>query len=212
MTVKEESEKAVLTVNIQKTKIVASGPITSWQIHGETIQTVTDFIFLGSKITVDSDCTHEVKRHLLHGRKTMPNIDSILRSRDITWLTKFWVVKAMVFPVVMYKCESGNIKKSELWTTDINSEYPLEVLILKLKLQYLATWCEELTHWKIPWCWERLREGGDRGRNGLMASSTQWTWVWAVVGTWRRTEKPGGLQSICQGSDTTEQLNGTELL
>ena len=88
MTVKEESEKAVLTVNIQKTKIVASGPITSWQIHGETIQTVTDFIFLGSKITVDSDCTHEVKRHLLHGRKTMPNIDSILRSRDITWLTK----------------------------------------------------------------------------------------------------------------------------
>ena len=88
MTVKEESEKAVLTVNIQKTKIVASGPITSWQIHGETIQTVTDFIFLGSKITVDSDCTHEVKRHLLHGRKTMPNIDSILRSKDITWLTK----------------------------------------------------------------------------------------------------------------------------
>ena len=107
----------------------------------------------------------------------------------------------MVFPVVMYKCESGNIKKSELWTTDINSEYPLEVLILKLKLQYLATWCKELTHWKIPWCWERLREGGKggaRGRNGLMASSTQWTWVSAIVGTWRRTGKPGGLQSICQ--------------
>ena len=103
--VKEESEKAGLKLNIQKTKIMTSSPITSWQIDGETVETVTDFIFLGFKITVDSDCTHEIKRRLLLGRKAMTNLDSILKSRDITLPTKIRLVKAMVFPVVMYGCE-----------------------------------------------------------------------------------------------------------
>ena len=102
MKVKEESEKAGLKLNIQKTKIMASGPITSWQIDRETVEAVIDFIFLGSKITVDSDCSHKIKRHLLLGRKAMTNLDSILKSRDITLLTKICTVKAMVFPVVMY--------------------------------------------------------------------------------------------------------------
>ena len=106
MKVKERSEKAGLKLNIQKMKILASGPITSWQIDGETVETVTDFIFLGSKITVHSDCSHGIKRHLLLGRKAMTNLDSILKGRDITLLTKVHIVKAMVFPIVMYGCES----------------------------------------------------------------------------------------------------------
>ena len=110
MKVKEESEKVGLKLNIQKTKIMASGPITSWQIDGET---VTDFIFLGSKITANGDCTHEIKRHLVLGRKVMTNLDSILKSRDITSPTKVCLVKAMVFPAVMYGCESWTIKKAE---------------------------------------------------------------------------------------------------
>ena len=105
MRVKEESEKAGLKLNIQKTKIMASGPITSQQINAEKVETLTDFIFLGSKITVDSDCSHEIKRHLLLGRKAITNLDSTLKSRDITWLTKVRIGKAMVFPVVMYGCE-----------------------------------------------------------------------------------------------------------
>ena len=113
MKVKEEGEKAGLKLNIQKTKIMASGPITSWQIHGETVETVTDFIFLGSKITADGDCSHEIKRHLLLGRKAMTNLDSILKSRDITLPTKVCLIKAMVFPVVMYGCESWTRKKAE---------------------------------------------------------------------------------------------------
>ena len=143
--------------------------------------TVTDFIFLGSKITEDGDCSHEIKRHLLLGRKAMTNWDSILRNRDITLLTKVRLVKAMVFPVVMYGCESWTIKKVEHqridafelwcwrrllrvpWTTrrsnqsilkEISPEYSLEGLMLKLKRQYLATWCAELTHWQRPGCWE----------------------------------------------------------
>ena len=111
--VKEESEKVDLKFNIQKTKIMASGPITSWQIDGETMETVSDFIFLGSKITADGDCSHEIKRRLLLGRKAMTNLDSILKSRDITLSTKVHLVKAMVFPVVMYGCESWTIKKAE---------------------------------------------------------------------------------------------------
>ena len=111
MKVKKESEKVGLKLNIQKTKIMASGPITSRQIDGETMETVTDFIFLGSKITADGDCSHEIKRHLLIGRKAMTNLDSILKSRDITLLTKVLRVKAMDFPVVMYGCESWTIKK-----------------------------------------------------------------------------------------------------
>ena len=110
MKVKEESEKVGLKLNIQKTKIMASGPTTSWRIDGETMETVTDFLFGGSKITADGECSHEIKRHLLLGRKAMTNLDSILKSREITLPTK---VKAMVFPVVMYGCESWTIKKAE---------------------------------------------------------------------------------------------------
>ena len=113
MRVKEEGEKASIKLNIQKTKIMASGPITSWQIAEETMETVTDFISGGSKITADGDCSHEIKRHLLLGRKAMTNLDSILKSRDITLLTKVHLVQAMVFPVVMYGCESWTIKKAE---------------------------------------------------------------------------------------------------
>ena len=113
MEVKEESEKTGLKFNIQKTKIMASGPITSWQIDGETMETVRDFIFLGSKITADGDCIHEIKRHLLFGRKATTNLDNIWKSRDITLPRKVRLVKAMVFPVVMYGCESWTIKKAE---------------------------------------------------------------------------------------------------
>ena len=113
MKVKEESEKVGLKLNIQKTKIMASSPITSWEIDGETVETVSDFIFLGSKITAYGDCSHEIKRHLLLGRKIMTNLDSILKSRDITLPTKVRLVKAMVFPVVIYGCESCTVKKAE---------------------------------------------------------------------------------------------------
>jgi len=165
MKVKEDSEEVGLKLNIQKTEIMASGPITSWQIDGETMKIVTDFIFLGSQITADGDCSHEIKRHLLLGRKAMTNLDSILKSRDITFPTKVCVVKAMVFPVVMYGCESWTIKEAECrridafelwcwrrllrvpWTArrsnqsvlkEISPEYSLEELMLKLKLQYLG--------------------------------------------------------------------------
>ena len=113
MKVKEESEKVALKLNIQKMKIMASGPITSWEIDGETVETVADFVFLGSKITADGDCSHEIKRRLLLGRKVMSNLDSILKSIDITLLTKVHLVKAMVFPVVMYGCENWTVKKAE---------------------------------------------------------------------------------------------------
>ena len=153
---------------------MASGLIISWQVDGETMETVTDFTFLGSKITADGDCSHKIKRHLLLGRKAMTNLDSILKSRDITLPTKIRVVKAMVFPVVMYRCERWTIKNAEnqiieafeLWfwrrlfrtawrsnqsiLKEINSEYSLEGLMLKLKLQYFGHLTEELTHWKIP--------------------------------------------------------------
>ena len=165
MKVKEESEKPGLKLNIQKTKVMASGPITSWQIDGETMETVTDFIFLGFKITADGDCSHEIKRCLLLGRKATTNLDSILKNRDIALLTKIHLVKAMVFPVVMYGFESWTIKKPEHqridafelrcwrrllrvpWTArrsnesilkEISSEYSLGGLMLKLKLQYFS--------------------------------------------------------------------------
>ena len=129
MKVKAESEKVGLKLNNQKTKIMASGPITSWQIDGETVETVSDFIFGGSKITTDGDCSHEIKRRLLPGRKAMTNLDSILKGKDITLPTKVCIVKAMVFPVVIYGCESWTIKKAE---------YSLEGLMLKLKRQYFG--------------------------------------------------------------------------
>ena len=113
MKVKVGSEKVGLKLNIQKTKIMASGPITSWEIGGESVETVSDFIFLGSRITADGDCCHEIKRHLLLGRKVMTNLDSIFKSRDITLPTKVHLVKAMIFPVVMYGCESWTMKKAE---------------------------------------------------------------------------------------------------
>ena len=165
MRVKDESGKAGLKLNIQKTKIMAFGPITSWQIEGETVETVIDFIFLGSKITADGDCSHEIKRRLLLGRKAMTNRDSILKSRDITLTTNVCLVKILVFPVVMYGCESWTIKKAEHqridafklwcrrrllrvpWTArksnqsilkEISPKYSLEELMLKLKLQYFG--------------------------------------------------------------------------
>ena len=165
MKVKEESEKVGLKLNIQKTKIMASGPITSWEIDGGTVETVSDFIFLGSKITADGDCSHEIKRHLLLGRKVMTNLDSIFKSRDITLPTKVHLVKAMVFPVVMYGCESWTVKKAErrkidafeLWCwrrllrvpwivrrsnqsilKEISPGISLEGMMLKLKLQYFG--------------------------------------------------------------------------
>ena len=163
MKVKEESEKVGLKLNIQKNKIMASGPITSWNIDGETMETVTDFIFWGSKITADSDSSHEIKRLLLLGRKFMTNLDTILKNKDITLPTKVCLVEAMVFPVVMYGCKSWTIKKAECrridafelwhwrillrvpWTArrsnqsilkEISHEYSLQGLMLKLKLQY----------------------------------------------------------------------------
>ena len=119
MKVKEESEKTGLKINIQKTKIMASGPITSWQIDGETTETVTDFISLSSKITADGDCSHDIKRHLLLGRKAMTNLDSILKNRDITLTTNICLVKSMVFPVVIYGCESWTIKKAQSRRIDV---------------------------------------------------------------------------------------------
>ena len=165
MKVKEEGEKVGLKLNFQKTKIMASGPITSWQIDGETVETMSDFIFGGSKITADGDSSHEIKRHLLLGRKVMTNLDSIFKSRDITLPTKVHLVKAMVFPVVMYGCENWTVKKAEHrridafelwcwrsllrvpWTArrsnqsilkEISPGYSLERMMLKLKLQYFG--------------------------------------------------------------------------
>ena len=165
MKVKEESEKVGLKLNIQKTKIITSGPITSWQIDGETVETVSDFIFGGSKITADGDCSHEIKRHLLLGRKVMTNLDSILKSRAIILPTKFHLVQDIVFPLVVYGCESWTIKKAEYrridafelwcwrrllrvpWTArrsnqsilkEMSPGCSLEGLTLKLKLQYFG--------------------------------------------------------------------------
>ena len=180
----------------------------------------------GSKITADGDCSHEIKRHLLLGREVMTNLDSILKSRDITLSTKVHLVKALIFPGLMYGCESWTIKKAECWRIDafelwcwrrllrvpwtarrsdqsilkkISPEYSLEGLILKLKLQYFGHLMEELTHWKRPWFWQRLKAGGegdDRGWDDWMASLTQWTWVWVNSVSWWWTGRPGVLQSM----------------
>ena len=171
---------------------MASCPITSWQIDGETVETLPDFIFLGSKISADGDCSHEIKKRLLLGRKVMTNLDSLLKSRDITLPTKVCLVKAMAFPVIVYGCESWTVKKAERWRTDAfellcwrrllrvpwtarrsnQSIWKESILNIHWKdwcwswnSNTLATWCEELTHWRRPWCWERLkagREGDDR--------------------------------------------------
>ena len=193
MKVKEKSEKVGLKLNIQKTKIMASGPITSWEIDGDTVETVSDFIFGGFKITADGDCSHEIKRCLLLGRKAMTNLDSMLKSRDVTLPTKVCLIKAMVFPVVMYGCETWTIKKAkcqridafELWcwrrllrvpwtarqsnqsiTKEINPEYSLEGLMLKLKLQFfghLMLRTNSLEKTLILGKIESRRRGDDRG-------------------------------------------------
>ena len=202
-------------------KIMASGTITSWQTDWETMEMMTDFISLGSKITADGDWGHEIKRRLFLGRKVMTNLDSILKSRDITLPTKVCLVKAMVFPVVMYGCEkcineeSWALKNWCFWTVVLEKtlEDPLDCKEIQpvnpkgnqswifigrewcwsWSSNTLATWCEEVTHWKRPWCWERLREGGGGGpqRNKLdgitdlteMSLSKLWSWWW--------TGKPG---------------------
>ena len=205
---------------------MASIPITSWQINGETMDTVTDFIFLGSKITADGDCSHEIKRQLLLGRKAMTNLDSILKSRDISLSTKVHLVKAMVFPVVMYGCETWTIKKAGHWRTDafelwcwrrllkvprtarrsnqcilkeIRPEYSLEGLMLKLKLQYFGYLMQRTDSFEKTLMLRKVegrRRGDDRGWDGWMASPTLWTWVWVSFGSLWWTGKPGMLQSM----------------
>ena len=181
-----------------------------WGNSGNSV----DFIFWGSKITADGDCSHEIKRRLLLGCKVMTNLDSILKSRDIILPTKVCLVKAMVFPVVMYGCESWTIKKAECqridafelwclrrllrvpWTVRRSNQSFLKGISLTLHWKdwcwswssnTLATWCEELTHWKRPWCWERLKVGGkgdNRGWDGWLVSPSWWTWVWVNSGSW----------------------------
>ena len=193
---------------------MASGPITSWPIDGKIVETVTEFILGDSKITADGDCSHEIKRRLLLGRKFMTNLDSILKSRDITLPTKFYLVKVMVFPVVMCGCESWTLKKAEHWRNDafelwywrrllrvpwtarrfnhsilkeINPEYSLEGLILKLKLQYFGHLMQRTDSFEKTLMLGKMRAGGegdDRGWDGWMASPTQWTWVWVNSGSW----------------------------
>ena len=197
---------------------MASDPITSWEIDGETVETVTDFILGGSKITADGDCSHEIKRCLLFGRKVMTNLDSILKNRDITLTTKVHLIKAMVFPVFMYGCESWFVKKAEhwcFWTVVLEKtlESPLDYKEIQpvhpkgdqswvfigcwsWNSSTLATSCEQLTHWKRPWFWEGLPaegEGDSRGWDGWMASPARWTWVWVNSGSWWWTG-PGVLQ------------------
>ena len=223
MKVKEESEKVGLKLNIQKTKIMASSPITSWEIDGETVEVVSDFIFEGSKITADGDCSHEIKRYLLLGRRVMTNLDSTLKSRDITLPTKVRLVKVMVFPVVMYGCESWTVKKAEhrkidafeLWCWErllrvpwtarrsnqsilkINPVCSLEGLMLKLKLQYF----DHLMH-RVDSLEKTLMLGGIGGRG-----EKGWQWM-------RWLDGQGGLACCdswgCKESETTEWLNWTD--
>ena len=218
---------------------MASGPITSWQIDGETMETVRDFILLGSKITADGDCSDEIKRCLLLGRKAVTNQTSILKSRDITLPRKVHLIRAMVFPVVTYGCKSWTIMKTEHqridafelwcwrrllrvpWTArrssqsilkEISPEYSLKDWCWSWNSNTLVTWWEELTHQKRPWCWERLKAGGegdDRGWDGWTASRTQWTWFWAGSGSWWWTGRPGVLQS--RGSQRVGHDWATEL-
>ena len=219
---------------------MTSNLITSWEIDGGTMERVTNFIFRGFKITADGDCSYEIKRCLHLGRKAMTNLDSILKSRDITLPTKVHLIRNMVFSVVMYGCEVWTIKKAERWRIDafelwcwrrllrlpwtarshhsilkeISSEYSLEGLMLKLKLQYLGHLTEELTHWKRPWYWERLKVGNggdDRGWDGWMISPTRCTWVWASSGSWWWTGKPGVLQSWGRRLSNWTEVSSCEL-
>ena len=237
MKVKEESEKTGLKLNIQKTNVMASGLITSWQIDGETMETVTDFILGGSKITADGDCSHKIKRHFLLGRKAMTNLDSILKSRDIILPRKVYLAKNMVFPVVMYGYESWTVKKAERrridafelwcwrrllrvrWTArrsnqsilkEINPEYSLEGLMLKLKLQYFGHLMRRTQSLE-----KTLMLGKTEGRRIRGRQRMRWLdgitdlMVWASSGSWRRTGKPSMLQSM--GSQKVRHDWETEL-
>ena len=242
MKVKQDSEKSWkgLKLKIQKTNIMASSPITSWEIDGET---VSDFIFWGSKITADGDFSHEIKIRLLLGRKVMTNLESILKSRDITLPTKVRLVKAMVFPVVMYGCESWTVKKAEHWRTDafelwcwrrllrvpwtarrsnqsilkeIGPGCSLEGLMLKLKLQYSGH-----LMWRVDSLEKTLMLGGlgagggdERGWDGWMTSLTWWTWVWVNSGSWWWTGRPGVLWFMGLqrvGHDWATELSWTDI-
>ena len=206
------------------------------------VEAVTNFILGDSKITADNDCSHEIKRHLILRRKAMTNLDRILKSRDITLSTIICIVKAMVFPAVMYGCESWTIKKAKHWRIDafelwfyrrllrvpwttrrsnhsilkeISPEYHWKDWCWSWSSNTLATWCEEVTHWKRPWCWERLKagEGDNKGWDGWMTSPTQWTWLWVGSRSWWWTGRPGVLQSMGSqrvGQDWTAELNWTE--
>ena len=217
---------------------MASVPIPSSQIDGKTMETVMDFIFLGSKITAGGDCSHEIKRHLLLGRKAMTNLDSVLKSRDITLLTRVHLVKAMVFPVVMYGCESWTIKKAEHWRTDaielwcwrrhlripwtarrsnqsilkeISPEYSLEGLMLKLKLQYFGHLIQRTDPLEKTLMVGKVESRRRRGwqRMRWLALPTRWTWVWASSRSWWWTGKRGMLQSM--GSQRVRHNWATEL-
>ena len=238
--VKEESEKAGLKLNIQKTKIMASSPITSWHIDGETMETVTDFIFLGSKITADGDHRHEMKRGLFLGRKAMTNLDSVLKSRGVTLLAKVHIVKAMVSSVVMCGCESWTIGEAEhrrigafeLWCwrrllrvpwiagrsnqpilKEINPEYSLEGLMLKLKLQYFGHLMQRANSLEKTLMMEKIEGGRRRGwqrMRWLDALLTQRTWVWASSRRWWGTGNHCVLQSMGLqrfGHDWATELN-----
>ena len=202
MKVKEESEKVGLKLNIQETKIMMSGPITSWEIDGETVETVSDFIFLGSKITANGDCSHEIKRCLLPGRKVMINLDSILKSRNITLPTNVHLVKAMVFPVVMYGCESWTLKKAECqridafelwirllrvsWTAkrsnqsilkEISPGISLEGMMLRLKLQYFGYLMRRVDSLEKTLMLEGIGGRRKRGRQGMR-------WLDGITDSW----------------------------
>ena len=209
MKVKEESEKVGLKLNIQKNKIMVSGPITSWQTDGEIMETVRNFIFLGSEITADGDCSYEIKRRLLLGRKAMTNLDSILKSRDITLPTKVHLVKAMVFPVVIYGCENWTIKKAEHrridtfelwcwrrllrvpWTArrsnqsvikEISPEYSLEGLMLKVKLQYFGHLMQRTDSLEKTLMLGKIEDRRRRGQQKMKCLNditNSWAWVWA---------------------------------
>ena len=214
---------------------MASGPITSWQIDAETMEIVRNFIFLGSKITGESNCSYEIKRHLLLERKAMTNLDSILKSRDITLLTKVHLVKAIVFPVIMYGCVSWTIKKAEHQRIDAFELWCRRRLLNCKEIKPVnskgnQSWIffgrtdadaetpifghlMKRTDSLEDWCWERLkagRKGDDRGWDGWTASPTQWTWVWVSSSSWCWTGRPGVLPPWgCKESDPTEQLNWT---